>query len=62
MDFATLQAYFTQGYGFLLIGSIALLVIAIAIKVTRKEPSDVPDAPDLRWWRADRQIVTQYDV
>ncbi len=62
MDFGNLQAYFTHGYGFLLIGSIALLIIAIAIKATRKEPVDVSDAPDLRWWRADRQIVTQYDV
>ena len=62
MEFGNLQAYFTDGDGFLLIGSIALLIIAIAIKVTRKGPVEVSDAPDLRWWRADRQIVTQYDV
>lgn len=62
MDFGNLQAYFSEGYGFLLIGSIALLVIAIAIRATRKAPHGEPDAPDLRWWRADRRLHTQYDV
>lgn len=62
MDFGNLQAYFTHGYGFLLIGSIALLIVAIGIKATRKTPVETSDAPDLRWWRADRSFVTQYDL
>jgi len=62
MDFGNLQAYFTQEYGFLLIGSIALLIIAIAIRATRKPSIEPSDAPDLRWWRADRRFRTQYDV
>jgi hypothetical protein len=62
MDFGNLQAYFTHGYGFLLVGSIALLIIAIAIKATRKGPVEISDGPDLRWWRADRRFETQYDV
>ena len=62
MDFGNLHAYFTHGYGFLLIGSIALLIVAIAIRATRRPPTETSDAPDLRWWRADRRLQTQYDV
>ena len=62
MDFGNLQAYFTHGYGFLLIGSVALLIVAIAIKATRKTPTEPSDAPDLRWWRSDRRFITQYDI
>jgi hypothetical protein len=62
MDFGNLQAYFSDGYGLLLIGSIALLIIAIAIKATRKTPVQTSDGPDLRWWRSERRFVTQYDV
>ena len=62
MDIGNLQAYFTHGYGFLLIGSIALLIVAIAIRATRRPPMETSDAPDLRWWRADRRLQTQYDV
>lgn len=62
MDFGNLQGYFTDGYGFLLIGSIALLIIAIAVRATRKPPAETPDAPELRWWRAERRLQTQYDV
>jgi hypothetical protein len=62
MDFGSLQAYFTNGYGFLLIGSIALLIVAIAIKATRKTPVEASDEPDLRWWRSERRFATQYDI
>lgn len=62
MDLAQLQHYFTDGTLYLLIGSIALLILAVGLKATRKNNVEVAEGPDLRWWRADRRFATQYDM
>ena len=37
----------------LLYGSIALLAVAVALRISRgkREANTTPDAPDLRWWK-----------
>jgi len=63
MDFGALQSYLSDPYGMLLVGSVALLIVAVGIRTLRKDrPVAAPDGTDMRWWRADRQYVTQYDV
>lgn len=58
----SLQHYFVDGTGYLLIGSIALLIVALVIRALQRDEIVVSDGPDLRWWRADRQFVTQYEI
>ena len=63
MGFGALQSYLSDPYGMLLVGSVALLIVAVSIKTVRKGRAlPAPEGPDMRWWRAERQYVTQYDV
>jgi len=53
MDIQELFAQMQEPQRWLLMGSIALLLVAIPLKVmeARRERVKTPDGPDLRWWR-----------